>query len=88
MAFELIVAADVFVRVFTAGEEHWEEIGHRVHQIVFDGAEICEEARHEFGGRLENLLEAEARAWWLKELGVVSDSLRVDTSAECYDYPD
>lgn len=88
MAFELIVAADVFVRVFTAGEERWEEIGHRVHQIVFDRVEICEEARREFGGRLENMLEAEARAWWLKELGVVNDNLRVDTSAECYDYPD
>ena len=85
MSFDLLITADVFLRALTGGEESWEYVGSRIHQMSYITLESCEERRDEYAARIAEFLEAGTRNWWLQDLGVDNSELRIVMSTDCHD---
>lgn len=85
MSFDLLITADVFLRVLTGGGENWEYVGSRIHQMNYSTLEICEATRDEYAARIAEFLEVGTRSWWLQSLGVESSELRIEMSTQCHD---
>lgn len=83
MSIYFIVAADVFVRAVIGSEDDWQHLGSRNHLMDFVTMERCEEIRDEMTDRVADFLEAQARDWWMRELDVDGNKLRIEISVEC-----
>ena len=87
MVHDLLVFADIFLRVLSGGTESWEEVGYRFHEMGYKTLEACEEDLERYADRIADFLEDEAREWWMQELNVDDRDLRIETSAECVPRP-
>ena len=85
MLADLYVDAIIYLRILSDGEVVWKEVGDLYQHMAFQTMESCRSYLEGYTAEDAVFIEETARAWWLEELGVEREDLRVDLDVDCFE---